>query len=138
MASMNRVAMAERGSIIASLQKSKMVDDDSSNLYPPVGAKQGEPVGVNRVTSAAMEQATEVSGHTAAEVNPGRAAEVFAVVSPGRASLETEGDMNADKDVDEDAAEEETVRRGSSTVSDGIEANSVQNTNKGVVGGISR
>ena len=60
MASMNRVAMAERGSIIASLQKSKMVDDDSSNLYPPVGAKQGEPVGVNRVTSAAMEQATEV------------------------------------------------------------------------------
>ena len=137
MASMNRVAMAERGSIIASLQKSKMVDDDSSNLYPAVGAKQGEPVGVNRVTSAAMEQATEVSGHTAAEVNPGRAAEVFAVVSPGRASLETEGDMKADKDADEDAAEEETVKRGSSTVSDGIEANSVQNTNKGVVGGIS-
>ena len=37
MASMNRVAAAERGSIIASLQKSKMVDDDSSNLYPAVG-----------------------------------------------------------------------------------------------------
>ena len=51
MASMNRVAMAERGSIIASLQKSKMVDDDSSNLYPAVGAKQGEPVGVNTTGS---------------------------------------------------------------------------------------
>ena len=37
MASMNWVAAAERGSIIASLQKSKMVDDDSSNLYPAVG-----------------------------------------------------------------------------------------------------
>ena len=43
MASRNRLAVVERGSIIAALQKAKMVEDAINALNLVMGAKQGEP-----------------------------------------------------------------------------------------------